>query len=66
MNNDNILKVVLWLWLERLFQSELDVPTFVSSNPLLGGPVPIDRNGIKATAIIEGCSFASMEGSFDT
>ena len=53
MNNDNFLKVILWPWLEHLFQLELDVPTFVASNPLFGGPAPIDWNGTKATAIIE-------------
>ena len=66
MNNDNFLKVVLWSWLECLFQLELDVPMFVSSNPLLGGPTPMDRNGTEPTTIFEGCSFASIGGSLDT
>ena len=42
------------------------MPTFVASNPLLASPAPMDKNGTEATAIIEGCSFASMGGSLDT
>ena len=66
MNNNNFLKVVLWPLLECLFQSKLDVPTFVASNLLLKGLVSMDMNGTTAIAIIKGCSFASMEGSLDT
>ena len=42
------------------------MPTFVDSNLLLRGFAPMDKNGTKATAIIEGCSFAFMEGFLNT
>ena len=45
---------------------ELDVPKFVASYPILRGPIPINWNGLEATIIIEGYSFASMEGFLDT
>ena len=39
--------------------------TFVDSDPLLGGPASMDRKGTKATTIIEGCSYTSIEGSLN-